>query len=179
MSGGPTSAGDEDLAPVARPGPTGDPGGPQPNAIVPQFQVINSVSPYLSPGDLKAYREIDPALAERLLKHNLATIDRLNAERETAARHRRDLQLRSLERAIADQQEGRRLEARGQWIAGYVVVPLGFLVCGVFGALGHPWPAATIGSTMLTVVIASFLGSKLSSRQQGSPKTDTRPPSPD
>ena len=110
--------------------------------------------PLPHPAILKAYDELVPGAAERLIGW---------AEEE--GRHQREMDRRRLEGAereqaalIADQAEERKLQRRGQWF-GLTIALVGVGVGGLLAALGHTIPAsALLGTTVLGLAAVFVTG---------------------
>jgi hypothetical protein len=146
-----------DIAPSGKPSDAPVPV-PPPDATVSSHIIFETViSPYVSPDDLRGYASASPELAARIIRHNLAMIDRVNAERVAENAHQRECERTLLDAKIEDLRAARRLQENGQWSAAYVVAPLGMLTVLGFAYLGNGWAGAALGTGMVAVVAVSLL----------------------
>jgi len=105
-------------------------------------------SDFVSPQELRAYNEVEPGLAGRML-----------AVSETEAKHRRDLEMKALNAQIADAKAQRAAERLGQVFG--LVIALFTVGCGTYAAVhGAPTAGAIISATGLGGLVGAFIAGR-------------------
>lgn len=136
------------------------PAGSPPAGTFLSFQGEVRVSPYLSPEDLRAYRELcGEEVFRRLVDHNIACVDLLNKRQGKGAEHRQQIEQRSLDAALEDRKRARDLQGRGQLLAALLIVPMGLAAAVVLGHFGREWAACVVGGVPLVLLALGFLRS--------------------
>lgn len=119
------------------------------------------VSPYLPPSEYRAYASISPLLAEKILEHNLKSIDRINEDMLANSLARRENQKQITDATIRDREAGRSLQKSGQKYTGMVVIPGGLVLCLIMVCLGYPWCATAFGGSGLVALVGAMLAGKV------------------
>lgn len=125
-----------------------------------ELSLSKVVSPYISPAELVAYREvIGEDGMKRLLEHNLKCLDEFNAQQIKNAEHRRKFEMNGQSAAIEDAKSARRLQWNGQVIAA-VLIAVALIVAGYLGANDRTVASGLVGvggpSIILLAVVLRY-----------------------
>src|SRR4051812_37894102 len=103
---------------------------------------------FASPEELRAYNEVEPGLAGRLIAYS-----------EVEAKHRRDLEIRALNAQIADAKAQRVAERLGQVFG--LVIAVFTVGCGTYAAVhGAATAGAIISATGLGGLVGAFIAGR-------------------
>jgi len=103
---------------------------------------------FASPEELRAYNEVEPGLAGRMI-----------ASSEIEAKHRRDLEMKALNAQIADAKAQRVAERLGQVFG--LVIAVFTVGCGTYAAVhGAPTAGAIISATGLGGLVGAFIAGR-------------------
>jgi uncharacterized membrane protein len=171
-------------APGEPPSPTegGEFGKPTYRLQMLRMEITESV--LVPPEYIRAYTEIDPELARKVVEHNLKVQDQLMQEwlREQAhtresekeqAKHDQKQDAQELKAAIEEQQAARLLQRRGQWFATGITAG-GFILVAIALLTNNSNAAIWLGCSMVVALAGVFLLGRL---LPGTTPSDVAPPS--